>query len=76
VTSAEDTKCPGYTSVGKMYENMDQMKAPVLGQQKDHYCEVANMSGSFTCGVSMHFQRQTQRASDCRQVCAPPAPVE
>jgi hypothetical protein len=37
VISAENTKSPGYTSVGKMYVNMDQMKAPVLGQQNDHY---------------------------------------
>lgn len=38
--------------------------------------EVANMSGSFICSISTHFQRQTRHASDCCQVCAPPAPVE
>jgi hypothetical protein len=37
MTSAEDAKCSGCTSVGKIYENVDQVKAPVSGQQKKHY---------------------------------------
>jgi hypothetical protein len=69
VTSVEDAEHSGCPSTSKRGENVDQVKEFVLKIRIINICKVANV-GKFIWISFEHFERQSEHASDCHQMCA------
>ena len=69
VSRVEDAEHSGRQLTSKTGENMDQVKDFVLKIRIMNIITIANV-GYFICISFEYFERQSEHASDCCQICA------